>query len=70
MLGLLALTCSLLAGLAMAGNPRRSWVHVLAFATLMVGAMYITVDFEYPRLGIIRLDLFDHILVNLRATMQ
>jgi len=32
-------------------------------------AFYVILDFEYPRLGLIRIDDFDALLVQLRASM-
>jgi hypothetical protein len=29
-----------------------------------------TLDFEFPRLGMIRVDAFDHVLADLRASMK
>jgi heme/copper-type cytochrome/quinol oxidase subunit 3 len=70
MLGVLALTSSLLAGYAMASGKRQSWIHVVGFALIMATTFYVILDLEYPRLGIIRVDAFDRVLVNLRQNMQ
>ncbi|HVQ75688.1 MAG TPA: hypothetical protein VMT79_09145 [Candidatus Binatia bacterium] len=34
------------------------------------GAVYVIVDLEYPRFGLIRVDAFDRVLVDLRRSMQ
>lgn len=70
MLGALALAGSLLAGFAMAGARRRSWVHMLAFAAILAATVWITVDLEYPRLGLIRVDAVDAVLADLRRSMD
>ncbi|MFZ5829399.1 MAG: DUF4239 domain-containing protein [Planctomycetota bacterium] len=70
MLGVLLLTCSLLAGVAMAGGKRRSWVHIVGFAAISAVTMYVILDLEYPRLGLIRMASFDQALVELRETME
>jgi hypothetical protein len=70
MLGVLALTSSLLAGYAMAGGKTRSWIHVIGFALIMATTVYVILDLEYPRLGIIRIDAFDAVLVELRQNMK
>ena len=33
-------------------------------------AIYVTMDLEYPRLGLIRVTDFDQLLVDVRATMR
>jgi hypothetical protein len=62
----LALVASLLAGYGMTGSKVRSWFHMLGFALIMAIAVYIILDIEYPRLGLIRVDAFDQALVDLR----
>ena len=70
MLGVLALMSSLLAGYAMAGGKTRSWIHVVGFALIMATTVYVILDLEFPRLGIIRVDAFDRVLVDLRQSMR
>ena len=70
MLFVLALAAALLAGYGMAGAKSRSWIHMLAFAAVMAGAVYVITDIEYPRLGLIRVDAFDRVLADLRASMN
>jgi len=70
MLGLLALAGALLAGYAMAGGRTRSWIHMVGFAAAIAVAIYVIVDLEYPRLGLIRVEQFDQALVDLRASMR
>jgi len=70
MLFILTLICSFLAGYDMGAEPTRSWVHMLGFAVILGVAVYVIIDLEYPRLGLIRLDAFDQLLVNLRAQMR
>lgn len=69
MLGGLALACSLLAGYGMAASPR-SWVHTLGFAIILTVAVYVIIDLEYPRYGLIRVDSFDQVLVDVRNGMK
>jgi hypothetical protein len=70
MLVALILASALLAGDGMAGSPTRSWTHLLAFAAVMAVAVYVILDIEYPRLGLIRIDAFDQVLVDLRESMK
>ena len=66
----LGLASALLAGYSMAGSKSRSWLHILGFATVMAVAVYVILDLEYPRLGLIRIDAFDQALVELRESMK
>lgn len=44
--------------------------HILSFLLITVTAIYVVVDVEYPRAGLIRLGSFDQILVDVRAFME
>jgi len=66
----LSLVSSLLAGYGMAGGKARSWVHIVGFAATMALAVYVILDLEFPRLGLIRVDAFDQVLVDVRASMR
>lgn len=70
MLFVLALVSSLLAGYGMAGGKSRSWLHMLCFAVVIAVAVFVILDLEYPRLGLIRVDAFDQALVQLRDSMR
>lgn len=66
----LALTSALLAGYGMAGGRSHNWLHIIGFAAVMAVAVYVIIDIEFPRLGLIRVDAFDQVLVELRASMK
>jgi hypothetical protein len=66
----LALAASLLAGYGMTGSKVRCWFHMLGFALVVAFAVYVILDIEYPRLGLIRVDAFDQALVDLRQSMN
>ena len=70
MLGALTLASALLAGYGMAEGKLRSWAHILGFAALFSITIFVILDLEYPRLGLIRVDAADQVLVELRATMK
>jgi hypothetical protein len=70
MLGLLALACSLLAGYSMAGAKSRSLVHSLGFAVILTLTVYVILDLEFPRVGLIRIDAADQILADVRQSMK
>jgi len=67
---LLALASALLAGHAMATAKARSWAHVVGFAVAMAVSLYVILEIEYPRLGLIRVDSFDETLAELRQLMK
>ena len=67
---LLSMIASLLVGYGMASAKHRNWLHMILFALLVSLTLYIIVDFEYPRYGIIRLDNADKLYLELRQTMQ
>ncbi|MGZ8157700.1 MAG: bestrophin-like domain [Methylobacter sp.] len=70
MLFVLALISAGLGGYAAAGAKQRNWVHVLAFAAITTGTVYVILDIEYPRLGLIRVDSVDRVLIDLRKSMD
>ena len=70
MLGLLVLVSGLVAGFGMAKAARQSALHLFGFAALMALSVYLILDIEYPRLGIIRIDSFDQAMIELRASMN
>ncbi len=70
MLGLLALACSLLAGYAMAGTRKRSAVHGLGFPLILMLTVYVILDLEFPRAGLIRIDAVDQVLTDVRRSMR
>ncbi|HSE68396.1 MAG TPA: hypothetical protein VLB12_15510 [Gemmatimonadales bacterium] len=70
MLFMLTMICSFLAGYDMGAETTRSWVHMIGFALILGLAVYVIVDLEYPRMGLIRLDEFDQLMVSLRAQLR
>lgn len=66
----LGLGGSLLAGFGMAAATARSWIHMVVFAGTLTAALYVVTDMEFPRLGLIRIESFDHFLVDAHRQMQ
>ena len=66
----LGLVCSLLAGYRMSTGRHRSWLHILGFTLITVTVVYVMLDAEYPRAGLIRLEAADQALVEVRALMD
>jgi hypothetical protein len=69
-LGLTALAAALLAGFAVARSAKRDWVHRVGVAVTIALALYVILELEYPRLGLVRVDAMDKALVDLRSTMN
>jgi hypothetical protein len=68
MLIVLALMSALLAGYSIAGS--RNIIHMLVFAAILAITVYVILDLEYPRLGLIQIDAADQVLVEMRQGMK
>jgi hypothetical protein len=66
----LGLICSVLAGFRMSSGQHRSWMHILGFTVLTVIIIYVMLDVEYPRAGLIRLEYADQMMLDLRDSMK
>jgi hypothetical protein len=62
--------CSLMTGYDMAASKRRNWTHLIGFAAVVAITVYVILDVEYPRLGLIRVDAVDQVLLELRQSMK
>ena len=70
LLGGLCLVGALLVGYGMSTNAARSWFHPVIFAAILSLTVYVIVDLEFPRLGLIRIDAADQVMVDLAKSMQ
>jgi len=70
MLGVTVLACSLLASYSMSVAGRPSLIHIIVFVLLAGIAVYVTLDFEYPRVGLIRIDPVDKVFTETLERMQ
>jgi hypothetical protein len=66
----LALVSSLLVGYGMAASQQRNWLHSIGLALVTAASVFVILDIEYPRLGLIRVDAFDRALIELRQSME
>jgi hypothetical protein len=66
----LGLGGSLLAGFGMAAAKARSWIHMVIFAATLAVTLYVVTDMEFPRLGLIRIEDFDHFLTDVHEQMR
>lgn len=66
----LALAGALLAGYGMAGGRKPNWTYAIGFAVAISLAVYVILEIEFPRLGLIRVDAADDMLKDLLAKMK
>lgn len=64
MLVVLALIAALMAGFAMSGSPSANWIHRCIFVSATTFAIYVIIDIEFPRRGLITVDSFDPVIAN------
>ena len=70
MLGLLTLCGALLAGYTSAANKSRSRLHPLSYAVIMAFGVYLILELEFPRRGLVQVEGADRVLVELRDSMD
>ena len=70
LLALSALAGAMFVGYALANAERRNWIYMLGVAATIASASYVIVELEFPRLGIIRIDRADDLLVELRESLR
>ncbi len=70
MLGTLCLVGAMLIGQAHSANTVRRWFYPVVFAAILSTTVYVIIDVEFPRVGFIRVDAADRVLVDLRKSMQ
>jgi hypothetical protein len=70
MLTLLALASAMVAGYGMSRRKSRSWLHIIAYASVTAVTIYVILDLEYPLLGLIRVDAVDQLLLQLLQSMR
>jgi hypothetical protein len=63
------LLCAFLAGIESAPLTRRVWMPSILFAIILSLTVYVILDLDYPRIGLIRVDPFDEAMIELRASM-
>jgi hypothetical protein len=68
-LAAISLLCGFLVGYEMGTSPVPSRTHMVVLAFVVTFTLYVILDFEFPRLGFIRIDAFDELLVQVRASM-
>lgn len=70
MLVLTVIVSSAVAGYDMSSSETRDWVSTVSFALVVGIALYMILDYEFPRIGFIRIDPVDQILVDTLNAMN
>ncbi len=70
LLGTLCLVGAMLVGYGTSPNRQRGWLHTVIFSLILSMTTYVIIDLEFPRLGLIRIDLADRVLFDLRESMR
>jgi hypothetical protein len=70
LLGILSLACGFLAGIGLEHSGKVGNIYVFAFAGTMAMAAYVILNIEFPRLGFVRFESLDALLVETRASMH
>jgi hypothetical protein len=66
----MGLAASLVAGFSLGRSEVRSWLHVLVYAGAIAASVYVILDMEFPRFGLIQVDDFDRLLTEVLAGMK
>jgi hypothetical protein len=69
MLVIAGMASALFAGYALAGGPNRPWLYMLGVATAISLAVFVILQLEFPRLGLVGVEDMDEALIELRATL-
>lgn len=69
LLVVMALVCAFVAGNGLSVAERPNRVHAVGFAVITALVVYLILDLEYPRLGFIRVDAADQVLIQVREAM-
>jgi hypothetical protein len=69
LLVMLSLLAAVLSGSEMASQPQRNWLQMVLFAFAVSATVYVVLDLEFPRAGLINLTSMDQAIVQLRHIM-
>jgi len=63
------LLCAFMAGIESAPRAQRVWMPAILFSLMLSLTVYVVLDLDYPRVGLIRINTVDEALSELRASM-
>jgi hypothetical protein len=70
LLGVTVLVASGVAGYSMSAAGFRDWVFIVAYSLVLGITIYVILDYEFPRVGLIRVDPVDQVLMRTLAQME
>jgi len=70
LLAVLVLASALLAGFGMAKSAEQSVLHLVVFAVIISASVYLILDIEHPRLGLITIESMNQSMIDLRKGMD
>ena len=70
MLAISAFAGSVFVGYALATKHARNWIYMVGVAATIASAVYVIAELEFPRMGLVRIDLMDRALSDVRAQMK
>jgi hypothetical protein len=70
LLAITILLSSFLTGYSISAFGTRDWLSAIIFAIAVSCATYVTLDYEYPRIGLIRTDSVDQMLIEVLERME
>lgn len=66
----LCLLTGLFAGYSSVPGKTRNWMHIGGLALILSLALYLIIDLDYARAGLIRVEFADQLLIDLRRSMD
>jgi hypothetical protein len=54
----------------MSASPVQDWIPILTFWLLLGSLVYVIIDYEFPRAGLIRVSHIDQVLVDVLQNMK
>jgi len=66
----LAIVSGLLIGYNMSANQQRYFYHIVLFCLIISSVIYVILDLEYPRLGLIQIDEHNRVLIEVLESMK
>jgi len=70
LLGGVGIIGALLVGYGTSINRNRGWFHTVMFAAILSITVYVIIDMEFPRVGLIQVDAADQVLIEVRESMR
>ena len=70
MLGLTVVLASVLVGYGMSAARNQDWIPIVTFSLLLGALVYVILDYEFPRAGLIRVSHIDQVLIDTLQKME